>query len=336
MLRYLVIGVQAQILHSVLNYQGDGLVPVLIQMKAPARLIEKIRNATFPSSDARAEELVRRLQAFSVRTQKLLIPLLDKLRAENEASQFRSYFVSNTVAVEATQKAIAQIYDLNDVYKIGPNFISTPLRHRRDSFYPESGTHTNPAQAPVDYGPALKRIGIHQVNPRIVRKAKKLKYANMDSGTDYSHPSLADSYSGYNGKSFNHSYAWFDASRDVSPLYPRDTLGHGTKVLSLAVGKHPIGISPRSKWIACLSNKHHANPTELYLSCQQFLLAPTNLKGETPSHACAPTSLAILGDAPKKKIASPIPSSTPTTPSMLLASSVSQLQETLATRDAAV
>lgn len=277
----LLLVVHAHIAPSVLHHRGR-LVPILVQMQAPTRLIAKVRASTFPSSDARAAALVDRLRGFAAHTQKDLAVLLARLQADQEVTAFRSYYISNTVAVEATHAAIAAIASLASVRMIGPNFVILQPIARRDFFYPEFAQDADPSpgQAPSAYGRGLKRIGIHQVSPAVVQRASKLVYGIMDSGADYRHPFLADNYVGNNGP--NHTYAWFDASRDTSPAYPQDAFGHGTKVLALAVGKHPIGVSPESRWLACLSNKHNDNPTEFYLACQQFLLAPTDLQGTNP------------------------------------------------------
>jgi subtilisin family serine protease len=89
-----------------------------------------------------------------------------------------------------------------------------------------------------------------------------------DSGVDGTHPELADSYRGANGRN---DYNWWD------PWYhtptPTDIGGHGTHTLGTILGDH-TGVAPDAQWIACVNLARNLGNPSFYLDCMQFMLAP--------------------------------------------------------------
>lgn len=55
---------------------------------------------------------------------------------------------------------------------------------------------------------------------------------------------------------------------------PCDSIGHGTHVLSTAVGGYGFGVAPDAKWIACRSIARDHGRDEDSLACLNFMLAP--------------------------------------------------------------
>lgn len=89
-----------------------------------------------------------------------------------------------------------------------------------------------------------------------------------DSGVQWNHSELLDSYRGYDG---NHDYNW------LNPWYgtnePSDINGHGTHTLGTILGNN-IGIAPDATWFACANLVRNLGNPAYYLDCMQFMLAP--------------------------------------------------------------
>ncbi|KAJ9053488.1 hypothetical protein DSO57_1023754 [Entomophthora muscae] len=278
---------------------ADGIVPVLIQLEAPTREINNIRRMK-KSSNEKAKEMVTSLQKFSSTSQKDLVEYLDELYQQERVDDYRSYFISNTIAVDIDKEFISPVSNFNGVKEIGCNFVPASRKKRslddtqssHLSFdYPEyrSDKDPDPEKHPLYYGPGIHQMKVPEIEDNIFKKAASLVIGIIDSGFDFTHQALNESYKGFNGGNFDHNYAFFDGTRTLDEITrSNDNLRHGTRIISLAVGKKPFGISPQSKWIACKALEGRTNPTENYLSCQQFLLAPTNLKGKSPNALLRP------------------------------------------------
>ena len=72
--------------------------------------------------------------------------------------------------------------------------------------------------------------------------------AGQDSGYDWQHPELLDSYRGWDGQTVDHNGNWLDAW-DHQPI-PFDDDNHGTHTLGVAVG-NTVGMAPDAQWIGC-------------------------------------------------------------------------------------
>jgi subtilisin family serine protease len=89
-----------------------------------------------------------------------------------------------------------------------------------------------------------------------------------DSGIQYDHPELADSY---RGRSAGHDFNWHDAW--FNQAIPYDVDGHGTHTLATAVGNR-VGVAPDAEWIGCANMARNFGNPAVYLDCLQFLFAP--------------------------------------------------------------
>lgn len=90
-----------------------------------------------------------------------------------------------------------------------------------------------------------------------------------DSGVDWTHPALQDSYLGSAG---DHTYTWFDPWEGTTE--PTDAGGHGTHTTGTILGNDGIGVAPDAQWIACRNLARNLGDPAYYLDCMQFLLAP--------------------------------------------------------------
>ncbi|MEV1332142.1 S8 family serine peptidase [Micromonospora costi] len=103
--------------------------------------------------------------------------------------------------------------------------------------------------------------------------------ANIDTGVQFDHPALVNSYRGSNGDgTFDHNYNWFNAAGTCAT--PCDGDGHGTHTMGTmagADGANQIGVAPGVKWIAA----NGCCPSDAALvNSGQWMLEPTDLNGQ--------------------------------------------------------
>lgn len=120
-----------------------------------------------------------------------------------------------------------------------------------------------------------------------------------DTGVQWQHEALRDTYRGWNGSTATHDGNWFDTVRAAGtggicgPASPEpcDDFGHGTHVAGLVVGRagpDRFGVAPGARWIGCRAMDRGQGSTGRYLECLQFFLAPTDRDGNDPDPALAP------------------------------------------------
>lgn len=119
--------------------------------------------------------------------------------------------------------------------------------------------------------------------------------ANVDTGVEYTHPALVDSYRGnLGGGTFVHDYSWWDPTGICGPE-PCDNDGHGTHTMGTIVGgdgpgpfSPDIGVAPSARWIAAKGCEDIFCSETALLSAGQFILAPTDLNGQNPDPSRRP------------------------------------------------
>ena len=128
-------------------------------------------------------------------------------------------------------------------------------------------------------------------------RGKGMVVGNADTGIEYTHPALVNSYrgspKGHRKQHFDHDYNWFDATQ-IGPLPPQvtpassscvqgvdtpcDDHGHGTHTVGTSVGTlEGIGVAPEAKWVGCRNMFAGYGTPASYLGCLEFFVAPTKL-----------------------------------------------------------
>ena len=203
---------------------------------------------------------------------------------------FRSYHLVNAIYLPQTPSMdILEVLAARpDVLKIMPN---APLRQaevwetalRRDASIQEWAVH---------------RLGVPSFWAR-GHRGQGVRIGGQDTGYDWIHPAIQNSYEGWSGGLVGHDYYWHDAIREPSPLHsnpnnpcgfdlrqPCDDGFHGTHTMGSMVGDggetRRFGLAPEARWIGCRNMDRGWGSLATYLECFEWFLAPTDLDGQNP------------------------------------------------------
>ena len=128
--------------------------------------------------------------------------------------------------------------------------------------------------------------------------------ANIDTGVNYMHEALTDSYRGNLGSGlYDHNYNWGSIYGNGpfacagSPAAPCDWAGHGSHTMGTMIGGDgegpfdmDIGMAPDARWIACMGCDTPPNECSdaALTGCAQWVVAPLDLNGLNPDPTLAP------------------------------------------------
>lgn len=259
-----------------------------------------------PSLATKAEKgqfVTDALRATADRTQPAVTRQLDDLGAS-----YRAYWIANLIAVEGDRAVVEAMANNTAVARIEPN---RAFRGLPDPI-------TEPA---VPAAPNAPEWGIVRINADDVwgmgYTGTDVVIANQDTGLDWDHPAIINHYRGWNGSSADHNYHWWDAIHaDIdgqsnpcgySSPEPCADNSHGTHTAGTNVGDdggaNQIGVAPGAKLIACRNMDSGTGRPNTYIECFQFFAAPTDLNGDNPNPALAPSVISNswgcpLGPAP--------------------------------------
>lgn len=216
-------------------------IPVLIQMRAQANLDQAAMMSAASAADRRVM-MVDELQATAEQSQAGVLALLDEAQQTDRASEVRSLWIDNSIAVHVDRAVLPQIAARDDVAFIQP-----------DRYRQWIDTAIDPAtslQLSIFAQWHIQRIRADQVWSALNVSGTGVVVANMDTGVDWQHPALSAAYRGYTPKGLpNHFFSWFDATNEQAQ-YPYDGYGHGTHTMGTLAGADGIGVAPGARWIA--------------------------------------------------------------------------------------
>lgn len=132
----------------------------------------------------------------------------------------------------------------------------------------------------------------------------------QDTGYDWDHPAIINTYRGWDGSTADHNYNWHDAIHQIDSLngdpyeaganpcgldspVPCDDNNHGTHTMGTMAGAESdegkkIGVAPDAQWIGCRNMERGWGSPASYIECFEWFLAPTNISGEAPDPSQAP------------------------------------------------
>jgi serine protease AprX len=236
------------------------------------------------SRSERGRAVFELLQGQARATQGPLLALLEAAGVEH-----RAYWVANMIWVRGDRALALRLAARDDVARIAAN----PSVRLADPM-------ASP-QAPVDVAgveQSIQQIGVPDTFWANGITGQGIVIGGQDTGYDWDHPALRETYRGWNGISADHNYHWHDAIHSgggvcgADSSQPCDDNDHGTHTMGTMVGddgaSRQIGVAPGARWIGC-RNMDRGNGTPItYSECFQWFIAPTDLNGQNPRPEMAP------------------------------------------------
>jgi serine protease AprX len=278
--------VDARVLEDTANGQVGHFLVVLTEQADLSRA---------PTSGTKLEKgqfVTDALRATAERTQPVVTRQLDELGVA-----YRAYWIANLIAVEGDRAAVEAIATNPSVARIEPN--------RAFQGLPDPITEPEVARDPDSPEWGLVRINADDVWA-MGYDGTGVTIANQDTGLDWDHPAIINHYRGWNGSTADHNYNWWDSIHaEITPpetgtnpcglslQVPCDDNGHGTHTAGTNVGDdggaNQIGVAPGAKLIGCRNMESGNGRPSTYIECFQFFAAPTDLAGQNPNPALAPS-----------------------------------------------
>ena len=190
--------------------------------------------------------LFRSLQQKAEATQGDFIEYLTERQSEGRVVDFKPYWISNLIRVDAPISEFQNIRKRDDVLEIYYNYeieLIEPVRNQPDTQTINRGDPENGVQAVR--APEVWDLGY---------TGEGVLVATIDTGVDGNHPALAYRWAGVADPNYagHPEWAWFDA-RFGQNSFPFDYSGHGTHTMGTVCGGAPgdqIGVAPGAYWIA--------------------------------------------------------------------------------------
>ncbi|MEW5871413.1 MAG: S8 family serine peptidase [Chloroflexota bacterium] len=226
---------------------------------------------------SRGRWVVETLQKNAAATQAGLRAYLDSQQVD-----YKAYWIDNVIVVNASSLAA-----FNGL--LAYDEISALRARRHPIFYePESTRDYAEALQAMLVQSNLTHVGAGQVWAQGTL-GQGIVIANIDTGVNYTHEALVQSYRGNLGNNiFDHNHNWYDPPGGTQLTEPADWNNHGSHTMGTMLGStnpadplaasNTIGMAPGAKWIACRAFEQ--SDQEL-LECGQFMAAPTEVDGVT-------------------------------------------------------
>ncbi|MEU5942833.1 S8 family serine peptidase [Micromonospora sp. NPDC047548] len=204
-----------------------------------------------------------------------------KIRAELNSSgvKYQTFWATNAIKVSGGSSSMVQ----NFATHAEVEGLYAPVAYEAPKI--TEGTDEKAVNA-LEWG--IANINADDVWSQYGVKGAGITVANIDTGVQFDHPALVNSYRGNNGDgTFNHNYNWYNAAATCATA-PCDNNGHGTHTMGTMAGSdgaNQIGVAPAVKWIAA----NGCCPSDAALiSSGQWMLQPRDLNGKNPDASKRP------------------------------------------------
>jgi subtilisin family serine protease len=194
--------------------------------------------------ETRRAAIVGALERLAERQQARLEPLLHRLLEDGSLSFVRHVAIVNRLVVEGTAGGLAELADSPEVARVLPDW--TSLRA-------PGATHDDAGVVPEPLGETFRSWAVDAMGASRLwdegLDGHGIVVGIIDTGVYEPHEQLR-------GRDLPGGRGWFDPVEGTS--VPSDRHGHGTGVLSQAVGSNVagriVGIAPGARWCAALGN----------------------------------------------------------------------------------
>ncbi|QWT17578.1 S8 family serine peptidase [Collinsella sp. zg1085] len=221
---------------------------------------------------------VEALMELAKRSQKPVLKYLQTAEQAGSARNITSFYIVNSIAVEASKSVLEQL-----IKQPGVSHLVLNETMQAEPIDEEPADATNRSANESDASPAelpwnLTSIGItHELMKTYTGDG--VVVGIIDSGVDGEHPALSDAWRGAGQTDWQTS--WYDPVGNSSK--PVDSTGHGTHVAGTILGKRKemvLGIAPKAKWIAArVFDEEGETSNDRLLAAAQWMLAPLDKEG---------------------------------------------------------
>ncbi|MCB0578877.1 MAG: S8 family serine peptidase [Phaeodactylibacter sp.] len=248
----------------------------------------------FRIKEEKAAFVFNKLQQTAKQTQGPVIALL-----EEAGAAYRPFYIVNAILATGKLDLIRRVAQLGAVAQVQDN----PAVRLQPPLAEESGA------PPISFRNALVEWGIDKINADDVwamgYTGQGVVIGGQDTGYEWDHPAIRDTYRGWDGNTADHNHNWHDAihsligdPNDTNPCgldsaVPCDDHSHGTHTMGTMAGSESdegksIGVAPGATWIACRNMEKGAGTPATYIECFEWFLAPYDLNGENANVTYAP------------------------------------------------
>ncbi len=279
-------GFSPQIDSTVWRQSESGKVECIVVLGTQADLGEALRLAR---KSEKGRYVFEKLRLTAQESQGRVLEILESHRV-----RYSPYYIVNAIWVEADRNLLNTLAQLPEVTRIDPN-TAIRLEHPEVLPAPELDFRT------IEWG--IAKIRADQVWD-LGYTGQEVVIGGQDTGYEWNHPALINSYRGWNGSTANHHYNWHDAIHEINShnsgpnpcglnsLVPCDDDNHGTHTMGTMTGDdgggNQIGVAPGARWIGCRNMERGWGTLSSYLECFQWFLAPTDLNNANPDPEMAP------------------------------------------------
>ncbi|MGB1252802.1 MAG: S8 family serine peptidase [Candidatus Promineifilaceae bacterium] len=236
--------------------------------------------------DQRREFVYQTLVAHAETSQADIWSTLDMLGAE-----YQPYYLSNAIAVRGGFPIRLLLSTFSSVDRVIADPVLRPLQVSPIEVARQNSVSAEPDRPPNKLPWGLSAIEADRVWDEFDVRGAGVVIGQSDSGVQWDHPELFDSYRGGDG---SHDYNWLDAWEGSRAPY--DAGGHGTHTLGSIVGDR-VGVAPDATWFGCANLVRNFASPSLYLDCMQFMLAPYPFGGDPLRDGATKFSADILNNS---------------------------------------
>ncbi len=251
------------LLRALEDSSPDKKFKVLIDFKEQLDLLSFRSSLKGKMKKERREAVIEALKSVSEAKEREILSLIESLSESGNIEYSKKLSIVNRLYIVADATAILALSSRPDVARVIEEYSSVPGKTGRQF---NRSSDITLQRGTIDDNWALKSMGA-EIAWKNGFNGSGVVVGSLDTGVWLEHEQLKGNYRAGNN-------SWFDPVSGSS--LPSDSKGHGTGVLSCAVGKNAgknkVGVAPAAQWIAALSN-HRNYYNNIFMSlCADWML----------------------------------------------------------------